>query len=93
MTLRRLALMASLCLAVVASGVAVVYVKYLTRMEFRELQVLTEQLHQLEEEWAMLQLEEASLSTHPRVEQAARTRLGMYLPRSVDTRTVGGDEP
>lgn len=89
MTGRGLALVASLVLTVVASGIWVVYVKYLTRIEFGELQTLTQQLHRLEEDWAMLQLEEASLSTHPRVEQAARTKLGMYLPRSVDTRTVG----
>jgi len=90
MTGRGLAFVASLGLAVVASGVGVVYVKYLTRIEFGELQTLTQQLHRLEEDWGMLQLEEASLSTHPRVEKAARKRLGMYLPRSIDSRTVGG---
>lgn len=90
MTARGLGFIASLGLAVIASGIGVVYVKYLTRMEFGELRTLTQQLHRLEEDWGMLQLEEASLSTHPRVEKAARSRLGMFLPRSVDSRTVGG---
>jgi cell division protein FtsL len=68
----------------------VVYIKYLTRIEFGELQTLTQQLQGLEEDYALLRLEEASLSTHPLVEKAARTRLGMYLPRGVDVRTIGG---
>lgn len=79
-----------LSLGAVLSGIGVVYAKYLTRIEFSDLQTLTEQRHRLEEEWALLRLEEASLSTHPRVEKTARTRLGMYLPRGIDVRTIGG---
>jgi cell division protein FtsL len=79
-----------LALGVILSGIGVVYAKYLTRVEFGALQTLTEQRHRLEEQWALLRLEEASLSTHPRVERTARTQLGMYLPRGVDVRTIGG---
>jgi len=56
MTGRSLVFVASLMLAVVASGVWVVYVKYLTRIEFSRLQTLTQERHRLEEDWGMLQL-------------------------------------
>lgn len=90
MSLRDLLLIVLLALAVVASGVGVVYAKYQTRIEFINLQALTRELHRLEEEWAVLRLEEAALGTHPRVETAARTRLDMFMPRGVDVRTIGG---
>jgi cell division protein FtsL len=77
-------------LATLLSGVGVVYAKYVTRIEFGRLQALTQELHRLEEEWGLLRLEEAALSTHPRVEDQARARLGMYLPRGVDVRTIQG---
>ncbi len=90
MSLRDLLLIAMLALAVVTSGIGVVYAKYQTRIEFIHLQALTRELHRLEEEWAVLRLEEAALGTHPRVETAARSRLGMFMPRGVDIRTIGG---
>ncbi len=86
----QLAFLMLLGLAVLLSGIAVVYVKYLTRQEFNRLQTATRQLHRLEEEWTMLQLEEAALSTHPRVEQIARKKLHMYLPGPESIRTVSG---
>lgn len=90
MTLRSLLFVTLLAMAVVASGVGVVYAKYQTRLEFIVLQALTRELQGLEEEWGVLRLEEAALGTHPRVETAARTRLNMFMPRGVDVRTIGG---
>ncbi len=90
MTLRSLLFVSLLAMAVVASGVGVVYAKYQTRLEFIVLQALTRELQGLEEEWGVLRLEEAALGTHPRVETAARTRLNMFMPRGVDVRTIGG---
>jgi cell division protein FtsL len=94
MTKRGFLLVAALGLGVLASGLTVVYSKYLTRVQFTRLQALTEERQRQEEEWALLRLEEASLSTHPRVEEEARRQLGMYLPRGVDVRTLvgGGDD-
>jgi cell division protein FtsL len=91
-TRRGLTFVFLLGLGTILSGIGVVYAKYLTRIEFSELQTLTAQRHRLEEDWALLRLEEASLSTHPRVEKTARTRLGMYLPRGIDVRTIGGGD-
>ncbi|NCA91066.1 MAG: cell division protein FtsL, partial [Gammaproteobacteria bacterium] len=47
MSLRDLLLIALLALAVVASGIGVVYAKYQTRIEFINLQALTRELHRL----------------------------------------------
>lgn len=90
MTIRDLIFVALLGLAVVASGIGVVYAKYQTRVEFIALQSLTREVQGLEEEWGVLRLEEAALGTHPRVETAARMRLDMFMPRGVDVRTIGG---
>jgi len=90
MTMRDLNVIALLALAVVASGIGVVYAKYQTRIEFIALQALTKEVQGLEEEWGILRLEEAALGTHPRVETAARTRLDMFMPRGVDIKTIGG---
>ena len=79
-----------LILGVVASGVGVVYSKYLSRIEFVELQGLRAEGHGLEVRWGQLRLEEAALTTHPRVEAKARELLGMHLPQGGDVRVIDG---
>ncbi len=78
-------------LAVIVSGVAVVYAKYLSRDAFVALQQLRVERDQLAVEWGRLRLEEATLTTHARVEQLARRDLDMYLPEREDIRLVFGD--
>lgn len=73
-----------LILGVVASGVAVVHAKYLTRTEFGRLQDLRVQRDAIDVEWNRLRLEEAAHSTHALVERKAREELGMFLPRPGD---------
>jgi cell division protein FtsL len=77
-------LVALLALAAIASGVATVHAKYLTRVHFVQLQELRNQRDALDVEWNRLRLEEAALSTHVRVERKVRDDLGMYLPRIDD---------
>jgi cell division protein FtsL len=77
----RLGLLTLLLLAVIASGIAVVYVKYLSRKQFVELQELQTEREKIGIEWGRLQLEESTLATHATVEDTARGRLGMHLPR------------
>jgi cell division protein FtsL len=77
-------LLTLLSLAVIASGVATVHAKYLTRVHFVQLQELRNQRDALDVEWNRLRLEEAALSTHVRVERRVRDELGMYLPRLDD---------
>lgn len=79
-------------LGVILSGVAVVYAKYLTRVEFIELQQLRAERDTLSIEWGWLRLEEATLTTHARVEELARRNLDMYLPHRRDIRLIWGDD-
>ena len=76
----QLTLAALLGLAIVASGIGVVYAKYLSRKYFVELQVLQAEAESLGVDWGRLQLEESTLATHAKVESTARGRLGMHLP-------------
>jgi cell division protein FtsL len=75
---------------IVASGVAVVYVKYLSRTEFVELQSLRAERQGIEVRWGRLRLEEAALTTQPRVEAKARELLGMHLPHGGEVRVIDG---
>jgi cell division protein FtsL len=83
-------LLLALVAGAVGSGVGVVYAKYLSRMEFVELQTLRAERHGLEVRWGQLRLEEAALTTHPRVEAKARELLGMRLPMGGDVRVIDG---
>ncbi len=70
-----------LVLAVLASAIAVVYSKYLSRKHFVVLQELQAEKERIGIEWGRLQLEESTLATHSEVEKQARDRLKMHLPQ------------
>lgn len=74
--------------AVLATGVAVVYVKYLTRIEFGELQQVRADRDALDVEWGRLQIQEAALTSHIRIEDNARTKLDMIMPAGGEVRVV-----
>jgi cell division protein FtsL len=78
----------ALGLAVVASATAVVYVKYMTRTEFVDLQAVRAARDALDVEWGRLRIEEAAIATHTRVERTARKALQMHLPRAGEHRVV-----
>ena len=86
MNRRDWAFMAALVLAVVGSAVVVVQTKHENRTLVHQLEQLRAEKARLETEWAQLQLEEATLAHHGRVEQIAREKLRMTEPR--DTRVV-----
>ncbi|MCU0767028.1 MAG: cell division protein FtsL [Gammaproteobacteria bacterium] len=73
---------AVLVLAVAASGIAVVYSKYVSRKLFVELQGLRAEHDVIDTEWSRLQLELGAWASHVRIEQVARERLGMRMPRA-----------
>lgn len=67
-------------LAVLASGIAVVYAKYASRKYFVELEVLHAERDAIDVEWKRLQLEQSTWATHGRVERIARNKLDMHTP-------------
>lgn len=77
-----------LAAAVLASGVAVIHVKYLTREEFGTLQQVRAERDALDVEWGRLQIQEAALTSHTRIEDNARTQLDMITPAGGEVRVV-----
>ena len=71
---------AILLVAIIATSLAVVYSRHQDRKLFIELQALGYDKDAMDVEYGQLQLEQSTLTTHGKVEQAARTRLGMVSP-------------
>ena len=67
---------------VLSSAVLLVYSKHQSRKLFVELQGLKYQVDELNTEWGQLQLEQSAWSGHGRIEQVARERLSMVMPRA-----------
>lgn len=80
-------------LAVVTTATAVVYVKYLTRIEFVDLQAVRAARDALDVEWGRLRIEEAAMGTQTRIERTARESLRMHLPRTGELRVVEVKRP
>ena len=69
-----------LSLAVLASGVAVVYARQQHRQANVELTRLLRQRDEIDIEFSRLQLEQATWAETNRIEQVATERLGMVYP-------------
>lgn len=70
-----------LAVAVILSALAVVRVKHENRLQTTEIERLRKERDRLEMEWSQLQLEDAALANHGRIEALARDQLGMSEPR------------
>jgi len=69
-----------LLLAVIATAMGAAYAKHQSRKLFVELQALESERDAMNVEWGQLQLEQSTHTTHGKVENAARKRLGMEIP-------------
>ncbi|HET6603839.1 MAG TPA: cell division protein FtsL [Xanthomonadaceae bacterium] len=78
--------------AVVASAIAVVVLRHQHRQSFVELTGLERDRDELNIEYGRLQLEQATWADTHRVEQVARSQLGMRFPAATDVVVVGGLE-
>jgi cell division protein FtsL len=72
-----------------ASALELVLVRYETRDLFIELQGLRKQQDELDREWGQLLLEQGTWGAHGRVEDLARNRLDMTVPRQEEIVGVG----
>ncbi|MDI3262289.1 MAG: cell division protein FtsL [Fulvimonas sp.] len=80
-----------LALLAMASAIAVVQLKQHARDLTARLDQLRSEHRQLELEWAQLQLEQATLAQHGRVDALARKQFGMVDP--LDYRIVEDTPP
>ena len=76
--------LAILLLASILSAIGVVYARHRHRQLFVELQQLEKARDELNIEFGRLQLEQATWAESNRVDQLARTRLGMKFPEAGD---------
>lgn len=83
MSRRDVGFLLALAATVMGSALIVVETKHENRTLVHELEQLRLEKARLETEWAQLQLEEATLANHGRVEQIARDKLGMTGPRDL----------
>ena len=82
MTLRVIVVV--LILANLVSAIGVVHARYRHRQLFVELSRLEKSRDELNIEFSRLQLEQATWAESNRVDQIARTRLGMKTPEPAD---------
>ena len=75
-------LLVVLVAANVASAIAVVYARHLHRQAFATLTRLEHVRDELEIDFGRLQLEQATWAESNRIDQVARTRLGMVFPET-----------
>jgi len=83
-----IALLTCLWLLVLASAAQAISVKHESSMLFQQNERLVVERDRLNIEWGRLQLEQSSWSTLSVVEQDARARLGMAIPRADEVRLV-----
>jgi cell division protein FtsL len=83
MSLRGLLLFV-LVAGVIASAIGVVYARHRHRQAFIQLSALERQRDELNIEFGRLQLEQATWAETNRIDQIARTQLGMKFPESAD---------
>lgn len=74
-----------LSVLVVLSALAVVRIKFKNRELVTQMDQLRAERERIGMEWSQLQLEEATLASHSRVEKIAREQLGMTEPKDYVT--------
>ena len=77
-------LLVLLVLANIASAIAVVYARHEHRQLFGALDKLQRERDELNIEFGRLQLEQATWAESNRIDQIARSRLGMKFPETGD---------
>ena len=71
-----------LSVAIMVTALMVIYAQHQSRKSFMELQELQKVRDEIDVQWGRLQLEQGAWTTHGRVEQIARNKLGMEIPNT-----------
>lgn len=74
--------------AVMVSAIAVVWTRHQSRVLFVQLTQLQGQRDALNIEYGQLELEQATWAEPRRIDNEARTKLAMFMPRPQDVRLV-----
>ncbi|GAB2587666.1 cell division protein FtsL [Dyella jejuensis] len=74
--------------AVMITAIAVVWTRHQSRVLFVQLTQLQSQRDELNIEYGQLELEQATWAEPRRIDEEARTKLGMFMPRPQDVQLV-----
>jgi len=77
-------LIVTLAAAVLFSAVAAIHSKHESRKAFVELQGLLSEKDRMEIYWGKLQLEQGAFTAHGKIENDAKTNLGMISPGATE---------
>lgn len=75
-----MSLIVVLLLALCVTAIALTYTKHQSRQLFVELQTLSRERDNLNEEWVQLQLEQSTYAAHSLIEKKAAKSLSLYRP-------------
>lgn len=82
---RQLGWMLLALVAVIASGIGVVYAKHSSRRLFVTQEALRQERDNLDIEWGRLQIEQSTWASPARIEQVAREQFKMRIPEARET--------
>jgi len=84
----QLPLLVVLFVAVIFVAIKTVVHRHESRMQFMQLQVLEKERDKLSAQWSRLKLEQGTLLNQVRVEQDARWKLGMKMPKTSEIQMI-----
>lgn len=87
----RMTLITVLLLALLASGISVIYTTFKNRSMLNELQQLRNQRNELQVQWGQLLIEQSTFSLDSRIERKAIEELQMIVPEFSDVVMVRYD--
>lgn len=87
----RMLLIALLLLAILASGISVIYTTFKNRSMLNDLQQLRNQRNELQVQWGQLLIEQSTFSLDSRIERKAIDELKMIVPNFSDVVMVRYD--
>ncbi len=87
----RMLLIAVLLLALLASGISVIYTTFKNRSMLNDLQQLRNQRNELQVQWGQLLIEQSTFSLDSRIERKAIDELQMKVPEFSDVVMVRYD--
>ena len=83
-TVKQVVFFVVLMMTLIFSSFALIYSIHLSRKLFNELQELQKHRDQLQIDWGRLLLEQSTWGAYSRIEQIARSQLGMKAPDTKD---------
>jgi cell division protein FtsL len=70
------------------SALGLIYTRHQNHLTFMQIQTLSQQNDELNEQWRQLRLEHSTLTQQPRIEKLAKQKLNMHIPQPHETMII-----